>query len=180
MEIDIDLTFAHSTALIEANCPNQFPRQLPISLYIDTETSRVWAEAKDNSQGMPEREWNGIIKTFPLPCNVDADKLQEWGENTIAPLARLLISAIEAGEETGTLEEHAIEGVCCAAPTSDSALWDTGEWLQEWDELRAITPDTTDDELEALVSKAEDLAAYESVVLDGDVLEFLEEERANA
>jgi hypothetical protein len=197
------IDFAEETALIEANSPNQFPRQTPIYLFVAFDDDQIRAGTRDyRLTGTPINEWHGHVWAFELPDNVDAVALRQWVEDEILPQAQKVAAAyepiwdgnnhvarFELKDNNADTVRFRLAEKCEDAPTLANdigGLWDVGYWLVDATYHKAttgiqgvidITPDTTDEALEKAAELIESEAADQQIVLDGDVLEYLKDLR---
>jgi hypothetical protein len=101
-------------ALIEANYPGNYPRQMPIFLLVDKETREITVETRNYQiGGTPARQWNGFVSAYRLPANIDAEKLAaDIDENYAARFEALCdgwSSAWDGHNWKGTLTDDAAE-----------------------------------------------------------------------
>jgi len=186
--------YATAAALVEANYPGQFPRQMPIELILDWEAREIRVETRNSDiQGTTYYRWHGRESAFSLPSSVDASALREWVQGEIIPMAQSLFDAYscewdgsnhvgrfldEDGDEKDTFDEMAAisQALEDDAPTTENGgLYDPGDWFgpahgQIKAELSALD---SEEAVEAYAAEQISVAESECVVFDGDAEEYL-------
>lgn len=76
--MELKLNYENEDALIENNYAGNFPKQMPIYLFVDWETGEITAGARNYQiGGTPAREYHRISRAYHLPANVDAERLAQ-------------------------------------------------------------------------------------------------------
>jgi hypothetical protein len=144
-------------------------------------------ERQSSENAVPMREWHGLEVSFELPSDIVTPPA--WAE--FVELAAPLIETARAGfeckwdgsNEKGWLNESA-RGAREALEAliqdhdwrGDWSYWDVGDWLAP--ARHEIKAEMTDAALTEWAKACEELAAEGHIILDGDVLEWATEVRA--
>jgi hypothetical protein len=146
--VDFDIDYDYPTALVKANHKDQFPRQMPIYLYVDltADPVRVYAEARNYtySARSPE-EYQGHIQIFELPYEVDAQELGRWVRDELGELIEEIRNGYNKAWFNGNYHaafsagaKNAIEEIERRTQDYDgpvinqepSGIWGLSDWLE--------------------------------------------------
>ena len=162
-------------------------RATTTTLRLDPEYRRasVYQEYDDNAT--PSDEWHRRVLTMPIEPNPDEEATREY--LTSAAGQALLTRVCDGhsidwdghnmvGRLTPAAEEawQELEDALTSLPESEWSLWDVGDYLAMVD----VDADATDEELATLAAEIEADLPTEHVVLDGDVLPYLQRRRDTA
>lgn len=159
------------------------------TLYIDPGTRTAWVQQDYPGQnGVPEHIWRHRTLSYGIDTRPDQDALSEYlnGEEAQALLAAICDEHTvewDGSNMVGRLSEagnaaveELLAGIEAEVADSDWALWDIDEWFNGAPD--DLTAETTDEELAQLTEKYDYMARSDSVMLDGDVREYLTKKRA--